>query len=838
MRKSVNRVKTIAQLIAVWLVCHAAVAAPSSSAELTISVSVVDADGRPVPGALVQARSRAGGPVLASQETNVEGKASLVVLDPRGYEVAITREGLEKIIREVDLSSGIPVAISVAMSPMARRDSVEVKATADPVAEGASTAQSVDGATAKQLPNRPATVADALPLIPGVVRENGGGLLISASSEHRSALIVNSADVTDPATGQFGLTVPIDSVEALNVYQTPYLAEYGRFTAGLVSVETRRGGDDWKWEINDPFPEFRVRSWQLRGLKDATPRLNFEGPLIRHRLFLSEGFEYEIRKTAVFTLPFPRNQKLQFGINSFTQIDWIVSDKHLLTATVHVAPQHLGHVNMDYFNPEPTTPDASLRNITGTAIDRLTLFGGLLETTFSTTRVDVAVWSAGGQTLVITPTGNSGNYFAQKSREAQRESGASIYSFRPVEKAGVHNFKLGVYAAASEESGTVTDQGVDIRNSAGRLLETIEFPRPTRAFEVDDIEKALFGQDHWVVNSRLSLDLGIRTESQQVSGAFRVALRGGVAFSPFRGTGTVVRAGFGLFYDRVPLNIYAFNRYPNQRVTEYGPDGAIAWGPYLFLNTLGQSKVHTPFVSQRPIDGNFSPRSGNWSVSVEQPVTPHLRIRAAYMQHNAAGLAILDTVAPDPNTGTGAHLLEGTGESRYRQFETTARVRLGEERELFFSYVYSRARGDLNDFGTYLSTFPTPIIRPDYFGDLPGSIPHRLLAWGMFKIGKYVRVAPVIEYRTGFPYIVTDAAQRYAAVPNGNRFPAFWSADARVSRDFKVNPKYTVRLSLSGFNLTNHFNPEAVHYNTGDPLFGTCFGHRGRRFTGDFDVLF
>jgi hypothetical protein len=53
-----------------------------------------------------------------------------------------------------------------------------------------------------------------------------------------------------------------------------------------------------------------------------------------------------------------------------------------------------------------------------------------------------------------------------------------------------------------------------------------------------------------------------------------------------------------------------------------------------------------------------------------------------------------------------------------------------------------------------------------------------------------------------------------------------------------VNPKYTVRLSLSGFNLTNHFNPEAVHYNTGDPLYGIAFGHRGRRFTGDFDVLF
>jgi len=119
--------------------------------------------------------------------------------------------------------------------------------------------------------------------------EPGGALRISDSPENRSALIVNSADVTDPATGQFGLTIPIDSVETLNVYQTPYLSEYGRFTAGLVSVETRRGGDKWKWELNDPFPDFRIRSYHMRGVKDATPRLNFEGPIIPHRLFLSEG---------------------------------------------------------------------------------------------------------------------------------------------------------------------------------------------------------------------------------------------------------------------------------------------------------------------------------------------------------------------------------------------------------------------------------------------------------------------------------------------------------------------------------------------------------------------
>jgi hypothetical protein len=107
---------------------------------------------------------------------------------------------------------------------------------------------------------------------PGVVRSPGGGLVISA------------ADVTDPATGQFGLTVPIDSVETLNVYQAPFQAEYGRFTAGLVSVETRRGGDKWKWELNDPFPPAdlpnRFLAWGLLqlpwGFQNLTNHFNPE----------------------------------------------------------------------------------------------------------------------------------------------------------------------------------------------------------------------------------------------------------------------------------------------------------------------------------------------------------------------------------------------------------------------------------------------------------------------------------------------------------------------------------------------------------------------------------
>ena len=83
-----------------------------------------------------------------------------------------------------------------------------------------------------------------------------------------------------------------------------------------------------------------------------------------------------------------------------------------------------------------------------------------------------------------------------------------------------------------------------------------------REFRMSDTEYAIFGQDHWTVTPHLALDLGVRTESQEVSESFRVAPRAGFVWTPFAKAGTTIRGGFGMFYDRVPLNVYSFNHYP------------------------------------------------------------------------------------------------------------------------------------------------------------------------------------------------------------------------------------------------------------------------------------
>ncbi len=280
-----------------------------------------------------------------------------------------------------------------------------------------------------------------------------------------------------------------------------------------------------------------------------------------------------MRKVQVHTLPFPDDQKKNEGVNSFFQLDWIKSEKQLITATIHIAPQKIDYANLDYFNPEPTTPDAATHNYTATVGDKWNLFGGLLDNTLSATRFSANVWGQGPADLTITPTGDSGNYFEQQNRYSTRIGWSPTFAVKPVKKLGLHEFKIGTYIARSTEHGQVFEHPIDILNAAGLMTEQITF-FGGREFQMADTEYAIFGQDHWTIAPHLAVDLGVRTESQEVSQSFRVAPRGGIVWTPFAKWGTTLRAGFGMFYDRVPLNVYAFNHYPKESIDYFDDCGA------------------------------------------------------------------------------------------------------------------------------------------------------------------------------------------------------------------------------------------------------------------------
>src|SRR5262249_4362327 len=174
------------------------------------------------------------------------GHAGFSLPRPGAYTVSASKAGYVRLSREFDVTIGDRITVEFVLVPqLAEPQTVVVTAPAGPVS--ATTADSALGREIQEAPDRPSTLRDALPLIPGVVRTVEGKLVISDAAEHRNSLLVDSLDATDAATGNFGSTVPIDSVVAFNVYKSPFLAEFGRFTSGVVAVETRGGGDTWHW---------------------------------------------------------------------------------------------------------------------------------------------------------------------------------------------------------------------------------------------------------------------------------------------------------------------------------------------------------------------------------------------------------------------------------------------------------------------------------------------------------------------------------------------------------------------------------------------------------------
>ena len=407
-------------------------------------------------------------------------------------------------------------------------------------------------------------------------------------------------------------------------------------------METRRGGEKWNWELNDPFPDFYIRSWHLRGLRDATPRVNVEGPLIHNKLYFSEGFELEVRKVEVYTLPFPNDQKKKQGINSFAQVDWVASTKNLVTATLHAAPQRLEYVNLDYFNPLSTTPDTATHNYTATVSDHLTIFGGVLDNTVSATQFGARVWGSGPEDLFLTPFGREGDFFANQTRTANRFGWAPSFTFPQTAVARQpHRQNRAPTSPQSSVHGQMSEHPISILNADLQMTEQITFSAG-HAYQLQDTESAYFIQDHWNISSRVAADLGVRVESQEVSQSYRVAPRAGLAWTPFERLGTTLRAGFGFFYDHVPLNVYAFNHYPKETLTFYGPNGDITAGPYFYGNALSVVNVRIPFVFRTQGPGDFSPQTATGSLQLEQPLTHMLKLRIGYIHSQSAGLVIME----------------------------------------------------------------------------------------------------------------------------------------------------------------------------------------------------
>jgi hypothetical protein len=818
--------------------------APSSPAGMLL-VTVTDAQQQSLRGAICSLlRTNEPKTVVATATTDDRGVAVFASAPPGSYVLRVASKGFETLAREdVVVKDGATADINVVLSVASVSENVTVESpseTATTVEAGASTATgSLQRQAMQRLPLATARIDEALPLIPGVVRSSTGEISMKGASEQQNALLVNGLNASDPASGNFRLNLPVDSVEAVQVFQHPYTAEYGQFTGGVTRIETRRGGDHWHWEFNDFFPDFRFKGGHIVGIAEDTPRLNFNGPLVKNRLFLSQSLSYVIAKTPVRGLTFPGNETKTESQSYFSQFDLLLNSHHTQTFTFGYFPERDQFVGLDLFRPQPVTPNYKQRDFVFTARDNYDFEAGLLQSSVSFKRFHANVWGQGALDQTLTPTVEAGNYFGAQARRSNRTEVLEVYQLPPQKFwRGSHEIKVGFDFNSVSNRLHYTARPVNIRRGDGTLAERITFDTAPR-IRGNNREYVGFVQDRWQARTNLSFDLGLRYENQRIASEQNLAPRAGFAWSPFNSDRTVIRGGIGVFHDKVPLNIRSFNRYPARTVTRYGPDGLTIIDSSRFTNVLVDTAPITPLdfrFSDR--EAGFVPRNLTWNIQLDQIVNPWLTLRANLIGSRTTNIYIVN---PELDfRGQSAIVLRSAGRADYRSLELTARFALPKKNAFHVSYVRSRARGDLNDFNSYFGDVGQPVIRQNQFSNLPFDVPHRLIAWGTVALPHRISLSPIIEARSGFPFSVRDAEQNFVGVRNSNqtRFPAFFAIDTEIAKEFQVTKKYGLRLSLQVFNLTDHFNPRNVRANTGDPAFRQFASSYGRYFTGGFDILF
>src|SRR6185369_12492245 len=111
-----------------------------------------------------------------------------------------------------------------------------------------------------------------LPLVPGVVRGPDGRINVKGAQSTQAGWLVNSANVTDPATGSEAINLPVDVVSSVQVISNPYDPEYGKFTGAVSSVETKPGNlEHYHVSVQNLLPRTRVRDGSMVGLESVTP---------------------------------------------------------------------------------------------------------------------------------------------------------------------------------------------------------------------------------------------------------------------------------------------------------------------------------------------------------------------------------------------------------------------------------------------------------------------------------------------------------------------------------------------------------------------------------------
>ncbi|HLJ46416.1 MAG TPA: TonB-dependent receptor [Bryobacteraceae bacterium] len=237
----------------------------------SITGTIVDATGAPIPGATVTIHNLGTGEEHVAK-TDTSGIYLVTSLPVGRYRVESKSQGMRTAIANgVELAVGVTLRQDFTMQIAATSDTVEVTAASPLVDSTTSTlGDVVNQRTVQEVPLNGRHFIDLSYLTVGTVTPPVNGFLTaplrgqgsfsfnSAGAREDSVnFMINGINLSDPNQNQITFQPTINTVEEFKIDNSTFSAEYGRNSGSIVNIATRSGENRWHGEAY----EFLRNDW-------------------------------------------------------------------------------------------------------------------------------------------------------------------------------------------------------------------------------------------------------------------------------------------------------------------------------------------------------------------------------------------------------------------------------------------------------------------------------------------------------------------------------------------------------------------------------------------------
>jgi len=765
-------------------------------------------------GALVSLK--ASNREIANSLSDGDGAFHFDNLAPGSYTIVATLDGFDPMTIPVSVAAGQVSAVKADLRIATVAERVDVVAsTAIVPATGTLTAS--EGLSAKELDeiSGGGGLQGALRLLASVI-EVPGGVSIKGGRPSQSSVQLGPGAFVDPATGLSQVSLPDDAIDNVTVLPNPYAVEYGRFSSGLVLIRTRRAGDVWRIRLNNLEPSFRVErgsALKVTGISAFSPRAEIGGPLIKDKLFLQQAVQYRYRTNDVASRP-EDELKRSYRFSSFSRVDANLTPKHSLVAAAGFFPARATQATLGTFTPPEASVDMK-GNVSTVGLTERALWS---EQFFTETTVEVHSYSTdvlprGPGNMELLPETTLGNFFNRQHREAGTFQVIESLSGTSHGYGGLHLYKAGIDLLHSRYSSTSASRSVLIRRTDGTLARRLDFGPPQTSQSDNSTDMALYAQDRVQPAERWYAEYGARLDRDGVLGNYNLTPRIGAAFLLKKDGTSVIRSGYGLFFERTPSVAGVFTEYESAVDTRFAADGVTPLGPPQLVPHAVQPDLRTS-------------RSLTWDLAFDHRFNPRWAAHASVIDRRGSNELLLNQTEAD---GHPVLRLDSSGRSLYREVELGAHYTRGNRVDVNMSYVRSVGRSDLNAFTAFYDAVLWPVVGENAYAPARTDVPHRFVTRGRVRPLENWLLVGVLDWRSGLPYSVVNEWLDFVGPRNDRRFPTYFRLDTGAEHRFTIG-KYRPWVGLRIENVLGSFLPADVQANITSPAFGTFYNSEYRQF--------